>query len=189
MKLTAWAEGVGANWVGFGGLEEVGRLVGIPSHMEVLAIVPFGYPAVSVGRGKKNRKPRAIRATLRLIWCRSSTPRPPRWIPFSAPNAFGYSIGYSRREAPRPSTTIHGETRVRRRFSVTGCSLPSVVVGPFGYRIGCRNSGHFSRSPVRVERRARGEQVRARNTIEPADVAHWDPSPCSSQLQRSKHPA
>ena len=78
--------------------------MGIPAKLEVLAIVPFEYPAAAVGRGKKNRKPRAVQATRRLIWCRSSTPRPPpRWMPFSAPDAFGYSIGYSRREPPRPS--------------------------------------------------------------------------------------
>lgn len=59
MMLTAWDEGVGSNWVGFGGLEEAVRLVGIPSEMEVLAIIPFGYPTSAVGRGKKNRKPLA----------------------------------------------------------------------------------------------------------------------------------
>lgn len=59
MMLTAWAEGVGSNWVGFGGLENAGSLLGIPAEMEVLAIIPFGYPASTVGRGKKNRKPLA----------------------------------------------------------------------------------------------------------------------------------
>ena len=59
MMLTAWAEGVGSNWVGFGGLEKVGSLLGIPSEMDVLAIIPFGYPATAVGRGYKNRKPLA----------------------------------------------------------------------------------------------------------------------------------
>jgi nitroreductase len=59
MMLTAWAEGVGSNWVGFGGLEAVGSLLGIPAEMDVLVIIPFGYPATPVGRGKKNRKPLA----------------------------------------------------------------------------------------------------------------------------------
>jgi nitroreductase len=59
MMLTAWAEGVGSNWVGFGGLEAVNPLLHIPADLEVLAIIPFGYPADAVGRGKKNRKPRA----------------------------------------------------------------------------------------------------------------------------------
>ncbi len=57
MMLAAWAEGIGSNWVGFGGLEAVGRLLDIPTGMEVLAIIPFGYPAEAIGRGKKKRKP------------------------------------------------------------------------------------------------------------------------------------
>jgi nitroreductase len=57
MLLTAWAEGVGSNWVGFGGLETVKPLLDLPAGLEVLAILPFGYPARPVGRGEKQRKP------------------------------------------------------------------------------------------------------------------------------------
>ncbi len=57
MLLTAWADGVGSNWVGFGGLENVKALLDIPVGLEVLAILPLGYPARAVGRGKKQRKP------------------------------------------------------------------------------------------------------------------------------------
>jgi nitroreductase len=57
MLLTAWADGVGSNWVGFGGLEEVKTLLAIPSKLDVLAILPLGYPVGAVGRGKKDRKP------------------------------------------------------------------------------------------------------------------------------------
>ena len=57
MLLTAWADGVGSNWVGFGGLDNVKPLLDIPAQLEVLAILPFGYPARPVGRGKKQRKP------------------------------------------------------------------------------------------------------------------------------------
>jgi len=56
MILAAWAEGVGSNWVGFRSMDEVKVLLDIPSAMDVLAIVPFGYPAQAVGRGKKRRK-------------------------------------------------------------------------------------------------------------------------------------
>jgi nitroreductase len=56
MLLTAWADGVGSNWVGFGGIEEVEALLGMPAELELLAILPFGYPAEVVGRGKKRRK-------------------------------------------------------------------------------------------------------------------------------------
>jgi hypothetical protein len=57
MLLVAWAEGVGSNWVGFGGLDKVKALLDIPAGHDVFAILPFGYPARAVGRGKKQRKP------------------------------------------------------------------------------------------------------------------------------------
>ena len=57
MLLTAWADGVGSNWVGFGGLTKVNALLGIPAPLDALAILPFGYPVDRIGRGKKDRKP------------------------------------------------------------------------------------------------------------------------------------
>jgi nitroreductase len=57
MLMAAWADGVGSNWVGFGGLESTRALLDIPASLDVLAILPFGYPARAVGRGKKARKP------------------------------------------------------------------------------------------------------------------------------------
>ena len=57
MVLTAWEEGVGSNWVGFGGLEAVNALLGIPAEVEIVALVPFGYPVQKLGKGKKKRKP------------------------------------------------------------------------------------------------------------------------------------
>jgi nitroreductase len=56
MMLVAWADGVGSNWVGFGGLDDVKRLLEVPAKLDVLAILPFGYPAQLVGRGRKQRK-------------------------------------------------------------------------------------------------------------------------------------
>ena len=56
MLLTAWGEGVGSNWVGFGGLEQVKSLLEIPAGLDALAILPFGYPTRAVGRGQKQRK-------------------------------------------------------------------------------------------------------------------------------------
>jgi nitroreductase len=55
MILTAWAEGVGSNWTGFGGLQEVRQRVGLPDRYDVLAVIPFGYPARPV-KGVKKRK-------------------------------------------------------------------------------------------------------------------------------------
>jgi nitroreductase len=57
MLLAAWGDGVGSNWVGFGGLDEVKVLLRVPGDLDVLAILPLGYPAGVVGRGKKRRKP------------------------------------------------------------------------------------------------------------------------------------
>ena len=59
MILVAWADGVGSNWTGFGGLEGVRKLVGVPDRYEVLAVIPFGYPKRKIGKGIKKRKPLA----------------------------------------------------------------------------------------------------------------------------------
>jgi nitroreductase len=52
MVLTAWSEGIGSNWVGFLGMNEVKALLAIPDTLDVLAIVPFGYPAKAGGRAR-----------------------------------------------------------------------------------------------------------------------------------------
>jgi nitroreductase len=57
MVLTAWSEGVGSNWVGFLGLNEINPLLDIPDDLEVLSVLPFGYPTQEIGQGKKQRKP------------------------------------------------------------------------------------------------------------------------------------
>ena len=57
MLLTAWAAGIGSNWVGFGHLDALRALLGIPAELDVLAILPFGYSAEELGQGKKKRKP------------------------------------------------------------------------------------------------------------------------------------
>jgi len=58
MMLTAWAEGVGSNWVGFSGRygETIAPLLGLPAEYDILAVVPFGYPVLELGKGKKRRK-------------------------------------------------------------------------------------------------------------------------------------
>jgi nitroreductase len=58
MVLTAWAEGIGSNWVGFEGtLDPIAPELGIPDDLSLIALVPFGYPAKKLGLGKKRRKP------------------------------------------------------------------------------------------------------------------------------------
>jgi nitroreductase len=57
MMLTAWAHGIGSNWVGFNNLKQVNPVLGIPEGIDILAIVAFGYPAKAIGKGQKKRKP------------------------------------------------------------------------------------------------------------------------------------
>ncbi len=57
MILTAWSEGVASNWAGFFGLDGVKSALGLPANLDVLAIIPFGYPKASTAQGKKKRKP------------------------------------------------------------------------------------------------------------------------------------
>ena len=59
MILTAWSEGIGSNWVGFQNLDGIKPLLGIPTEIDVMAVIPFGYPLQSLGKGRKNRKPLA----------------------------------------------------------------------------------------------------------------------------------
>lgn len=57
MILTAWSEGIASNWVGFHGLDAVKPVLGIPDSLDILAIVPLGFAANPIGKGKKTRKP------------------------------------------------------------------------------------------------------------------------------------
>jgi nitroreductase len=58
MMLVAWNEGIGSNWVGFSGmLDGVKPMLSIPEQLDVMAVVPFGYPEGPLGKGKKRRKP------------------------------------------------------------------------------------------------------------------------------------
>ena len=56
MVLTAWAEGVGSNWTGWVGMTNVASFLGIPESLDVIAVVPFGYPTQVRTMGKKRRK-------------------------------------------------------------------------------------------------------------------------------------
>jgi nitroreductase len=57
MLLTAWGEGIGANWAGGPGMDMLKPWLSIPGELDVIAVLPLGYAAVPVGQGKKNRKP------------------------------------------------------------------------------------------------------------------------------------
>lgn len=57
MVLTAWEAGIGSNWVGVARVDETKALLGVPDTVNLVGIVPFGYPVQRLGLGKKNRKP------------------------------------------------------------------------------------------------------------------------------------
>jgi hypothetical protein len=38
-------------------MTEVKSLLGIPEALKILAMLPVGYPAQAIGKGKKRRKP------------------------------------------------------------------------------------------------------------------------------------
>lgn len=56
MIIAAWGDGVGSNWAGWVGMENVRKEFGLPDSYDVLAVVPLGYPKRKV-IGKKKRKP------------------------------------------------------------------------------------------------------------------------------------
>jgi nitroreductase len=57
MLLTAWGAGIGSNWGGFFGLEDVNAIVSIPAGMQVAGVLPLGYAVKPAGMGRKTRKP------------------------------------------------------------------------------------------------------------------------------------
>lgn len=56
MVLTAWSHGLGSNWTGWVGMSDVATHLGVPDHLDVVAVVPFGYPTRARSMGKKKRK-------------------------------------------------------------------------------------------------------------------------------------
>ncbi|MEE9285458.1 MAG: nitroreductase family protein [Dehalococcoidia bacterium] len=57
MILVAWAEGVGTCYVGRIERDAVKELLAIPAEMELVTVMPFGFPTdEALGRGKR-RKP------------------------------------------------------------------------------------------------------------------------------------
>jgi len=57
MILTAWSDGVGSNWIGFGRMPAIETLLEVPDTHQGLALLAFGYPADALGTGRKKRKP------------------------------------------------------------------------------------------------------------------------------------
>ncbi len=57
MALAAWAEGLGACYVGGIDREAVKQLLGIPAEQELITVMPFGYPTDKALAGGKRRRP------------------------------------------------------------------------------------------------------------------------------------
>lgn len=56
MVLTAWDAGIGSNWTGFTGMDQVRSILDIPDEYDAIAVLPFGYPAEERHAGRKNRR-------------------------------------------------------------------------------------------------------------------------------------
>ena len=56
MVLAAWSEGIGSNWTGWIGMSNVADLLNVPETLDVIAVLPFGYPKQLRNQGKKLRK-------------------------------------------------------------------------------------------------------------------------------------
>ncbi|MBM3943163.1 MAG: nitroreductase [SAR202 cluster bacterium] len=59
MELAAWSEGVGGCFVGLGGEEnaKVKALLGVPEELQLITVMPFGYPTDEAKARGKARKP------------------------------------------------------------------------------------------------------------------------------------
>ncbi len=59
MALAAWAEGLGACYVGGIDRDAVKQLLGIPADAELVTVMPLGYPTAKALAGGKRRRPLA----------------------------------------------------------------------------------------------------------------------------------
>lgn len=56
MVLTAWSEGIGTCYVGSIDREAVKHLLGVPKEMDLITVMPFGYPTDAAKKLGKRRK-------------------------------------------------------------------------------------------------------------------------------------
>ena len=45
MMLAAWEQGIGSCWVGYFNPDDIHRVLDLPEHIRVTALLPMGYPA------------------------------------------------------------------------------------------------------------------------------------------------
>ncbi|MQF70000.1 nitroreductase [SAR202 cluster bacterium AD-804-J14_MRT_500m] len=56
MILTAWSEGIGTCYVGGIDREAVKHILGVPKEMELITVMPFGFPTDAAKTSGKHRK-------------------------------------------------------------------------------------------------------------------------------------
>ena len=56
MILAAWAEGVGTSYVNQLERDKIKELLGIPAEMELITVMPYGYPTPEAAARGKRRK-------------------------------------------------------------------------------------------------------------------------------------
>jgi nitroreductase len=56
MELAGWNEGVGTCWIGSLDRERIKEVLGIPKHLHLLTILPFGYPTEPNAPRRQNKK-------------------------------------------------------------------------------------------------------------------------------------
>ena len=56
MVLAAWSVGVGSNWTGWKGMKNVASFLNVPESIDIIAVLPFGYPKREKSSGIKKRK-------------------------------------------------------------------------------------------------------------------------------------
>jgi nitroreductase len=56
MELAGWNEGVGTCWIGSLERERIKELLGIPTHLHLLTILPFGYAVEPNAPRRKTKK-------------------------------------------------------------------------------------------------------------------------------------
>ena len=55
MVIAAWSLGVGSCWIGAFNEEKIKKILNIPDHWKIVALVTFGYPAEQPKPRKKKQ--------------------------------------------------------------------------------------------------------------------------------------
>lgn len=73
MELAAWEQGLGTTYVGQLDQDKIKALLGVPTEMDLVTVMPFGYPTEKALKAGKRRKPLGEIA-------HRERPRPAVWV-------------------------------------------------------------------------------------------------------------